>query len=546
VRSRTAPSREIKYVELVDQIDTPGPARAVAVSGDFAHVAAYTSSLRIIDVSDPAHPAEASVYDAPSKAYEVKVIGNRAYVGDVGTYFNGHYEVTGMIIVDVSDPHTPVEIGTWKTGGEPRGIEVAGSYAYVANSCPATGAKGLRIVDITNPVTPTESSFFETPGCALDLTVTGEYAYVAAQTYGLNVVDIQDPEHPMLAGQRETDNLAVDVAVEGNWACVAGAGYAFPETRGLWIMDVSDLQNITAPGFYNTPSTAEAVIVEGGYAFVAAFSRGLRLIDVSDPEAPAEVAFHETPGSSWNLDLVGNYVYVAEDQGLAILRILHDKARGLIPLEGGTLASSSGGTRLDFPSESFTRAISLAYGHLWRDQESEPMAGIGRTFELTAVHADSGLPAQLVPGKSFTPTIVATPDHLSLWAVLGETRRVYLPLILRQVPSCASRGFAVHGAGTKERSDSRTQSPGRRNSIAAYHQTKTKGEKQCTVWHSARVEFPTPWAIRRSMTPMGWNGTWCGSRRDMGTFACREPHTSRGPGCGGSRHCGRKGTRRPH
>jgi hypothetical protein len=28
-------------------------------------------------------------------------------------------------------------------------------------------------------------------------------------------------------------------------------------------------------------------------------------------------------------------------------------------------------------------------------------------------------------------TITAAPDHFSLWAVLGETRRVYLPLTLK-------------------------------------------------------------------------------------------------------------------
>jgi hypothetical protein len=28
-------------------------------------------------------------------------------------------------------------------------------------------------------------------------------------------------------------------------------------------------------------------------------------------------------------------------------------------------------------------------------------------------------------------TITAAPNHFSLWAVLGETRRVYLPLILK-------------------------------------------------------------------------------------------------------------------
>jgi len=99
------------------------------------------------------------------------------------------------------------------------------------------------------------------------------------------------------------------------------------------------------------------------------------------------------------------------------------------------------------------------------------LVGIGHTFEVTAVYSDTGQPAQLAPGQTYTitvhytdaekgpaientlalyywdgsrwvkeassavdtaaNTIIAHPSHLSLWAVLGETRRVYLPLVLR-------------------------------------------------------------------------------------------------------------------
>jgi len=29
-------------------------------------------------------------------------------------------------------------------------------------------------------------------------------------------------------------------------------------------------------------------------------------------------------------------------------------------------------------------------------------------------------------------SVTGAPDHFSIWAVLGETRRVFLPLVLRQ------------------------------------------------------------------------------------------------------------------
>lgn len=99
------------------------------------------------------------------------------------------------------------------------------------------------------------------------------------------------------------------------------------------------------------------------------------------------------------------------------------------------------------------------------------LTGIGHVFDVTAVYSDTGQPAQLAPGQAYTltvqytdtekgpaiestlalywwdgsqwvkedssvvdtaaNTITATPNHFSRWAVLGETRRVYLPLVMR-------------------------------------------------------------------------------------------------------------------
>ena len=100
------------------------------------------------------------------------------------------------------------------------------------------------------------------------------------------------------------------------------------------------------------------------------------------------------------------------------------------------------------------------------------LAGIGRTFELSAVYRDTGQAAQLGPGQSFTATlhytdaerggaiestlalyswdgsawvreptsvldagtntITAAPNHLGLFAVLGNTLRLTLPVVVKR------------------------------------------------------------------------------------------------------------------
>lgn len=54
--------------------------------------------------------------------------------------------------------------------------------------------------------------------------------------------------------------------------------------------------------------------------------------------------------------------------------------------------------------------------------------------QTLALHTWDGSQWVAEPSSSVDPatnTITATPNHLSLWAVLGETHRIYLPLVMR-------------------------------------------------------------------------------------------------------------------
>ncbi len=340
----------------------------------------------------------------------VAVQGQYAYVG-VGPR---------LVVLDVSEPSRPVEVGrTSLLPGVVRGVAVSGMYAYVADM-----DAGLRVIDVSDPSSPREVGSYDTPGYAIGIAVSGTYAYVADGYAGLRVIDVSNPSSP-----REV-------------------------------------------GFYDTPGDASGVAVSGMYAYVADGYAGLRVIDVSNPSSPREVGFYDTPGDASGVAVSGSYAYVADGRaGFVILRLLRDKVTGSVPPTGGTLSSTSGDTQFVFPAGAVTQTITLVYRHLWTDQDTGPLVGIGHTFEVTAVYSDTGQPAQLAPGQTYTVTvryadaekgpaientlalyywdgsrwvkepssavdtaantITAHPNHLSLWAVLGETRRVYLPLVLR-------------------------------------------------------------------------------------------------------------------
>ena len=412
------------------------------------------------DPSNPAHPLF-----SPADSENIELVG---HIGGVtrAVAVQGNYAYIGegprLTVLDISNPALPTVVG--KTPLLPdvvRGVAVAGDYAYVAD-----WDAGLRVVDVSDLAHPTEVGYYDTPGSAEDVAVAGGYAYVADEDAGLRVIDVGDPAHPTEVGYYDTPGHAWDVVVAGHYAYVA-------DDDGLRIIDVSDPTMPTEAGFHDTPWKAIGVAVTDNYIYVADGYSGLRIIDVSSPTAPNEIGFYDTPGYANSVAVDGNYAYVADGRGgLVILRLLRDKVTGSIPTTGGSLSSTSGDTSLVFPSGAFTGTVALTYRHLWSDENTGALAGIGHTFDLTAIYLDTGQPAHLAPGTIYTAIITYTTsgpvientlglywwdegasrwsqqgitssvnvtdnvvtaqvDHFSLFAVLGETHRVYLPLVLR-------------------------------------------------------------------------------------------------------------------
>ena len=99
-------------------------ANDVAVSGDYAYVAAAQSGLQVVDVSGPTSPVTVGHMDVLD-AYRVSVSGDYAYVVDI-------HDSEGFVVADVSDPRNPILTGYHGTLGPAYGVAVSGDYVYVA------------------------------------------------------------------------------------------------------------------------------------------------------------------------------------------------------------------------------------------------------------------------------------------------------------------------------------------------------------------------------------------------------------------------------
>ncbi|MBN2386777.1 MAG: right-handed parallel beta-helix repeat-containing protein [Anaerolineales bacterium] len=312
----------------------------VTVSSDLAYVAAGSAGLRVVDISDPAHPVEIGAWDSPGYAEGVVVVGHTAYLADgpyglaivdisdpeqplpissaystehaYGVSVNGQYAylaagIAGVLVVDVVDPDHPVESGAVDTPGYAYGVAANATVAYVAD-----GWNGLQVVNVADPTEPTLDGVLATPGWAVGVVLSGTRVYVADAAGGIRIVDVADPASLRTLGAHAPDlGHAGSVSVAGNMAFIADRNF------GVRAVDVSNPANPVQVGLYNSLGNAVRVVVAGQFSYVAAGNNGLRIMDVTDAAHPLEVGTYDTHGFALAVQVVGNFAYVANLAGRA-------------------------------------------------------------------------------------------------------------------------------------------------------------------------------------------------------------------------------------
>lgn len=169
-----------KLPREVGWLETPGFALGVAVAGKNVFLVDGIA-LRIVGLSREQVPTLVGFSHPIEPSFKVAVSGNYAYVAA----YDG-----GVRIVDVSNPKSPKEVASYDTPGQALSVAVQGRYLYVAD-----GQSGLRIIDVGDPRKPAEVGFVETPGYAEDVAVSGSLVLVA-DTEDLRIIDASDPRNP--------------------------------------------------------------------------------------------------------------------------------------------------------------------------------------------------------------------------------------------------------------------------------------------------------------------------------------------------------------
>ncbi|MBN2030108.1 T9SS type A sorting domain-containing protein [bacterium] len=352
----------------------------VAAHGDTVIITDSNFGIRILNVSDASNIEEIGSF--PHHQTDVQYSRMKAF-DDRLHYLQARDTLVTMIILDVSNPETPVKIGS----NDILGIRWFYGFDFCNEcGCIAGGKEGLHIVEITAPDSISETTIYDPYDLTSGLAVSRNHAFVGTYMDNLVVYDVSNPSSPIeVTALKFPESPIKQISVHGNHLYVPGV--KVNHDGGVSVLDISDPTNPTEiaywsapPGYSGIPFNVECY---NNYAFVACAlggveiydvtqidqpipldnwtlwdaitnqdfgvtnvkiawpylfapdrAFGLYVLDVSDPSNIMEVASCPTPGEAMWADISSDhhYVYIADaDKGLRIIDVSNPSA----PVEVG-------------------------------------------------------------------------------------------------------------------------------------------------------------------------------------------------------------------
>ena len=217
-------------------------------------------------------------------------------------------------------------------------LSPAGDLVYAIDQSHAVGGSSgtlstteLSIIDVSDPASPKEAGTFTidtTVGVVHDVNVIERdgrlIAFLNYLRAGLYVLDVTDPASVAILGSIAWD----DIVSHSGWAFPLGDKlyYAHAEEgfdRHLTVLDVTDLGNPRVVSEFSTREGASIHNVEvvEGIAYIAYYIDGLRVVDLRDPQFPVEIGHYGTVANedergiaqgAWGVRVLDGVVYISD------------------------------------------------------------------------------------------------------------------------------------------------------------------------------------------------------------------------------------------
>lgn len=317
--------------------------RDTAASKSYLYVAGKERGLVIYNISNLTSPVlTASILPSAMQNLDVMSLtqaGNYLYLA-LGDHFNNNGQHSGMAIVDISSPTTPIlkSSYSYSLASGAGHVAVEGNYAYLSAM-----QNGILVFDISNAniqllsafkpnvnfpkVNPTASELDKIN--VRQVTVRNNVLYVCYDAGGVRIVNATNKTNLRETGRYSNPLLNAKARAYNNLVLKDSIVFVAADYCGMEILNIKDTANINRIGWWNpwnceTPSNywlnspGHANEIEYDYQcnliFLSTGKSDMHVVNVSNLASPDSCArFGNTTDSigSWGLGRYNNQIYLA-------------------------------------------------------------------------------------------------------------------------------------------------------------------------------------------------------------------------------------------
>lgn len=300
----------------------------ISVYSNHAMIAAQ-NGFHILDLGMDGTVQPIGTYYTQLNLKDLKIVNNLAY--STFEVPNTSFKVGGISIVDISTPSNLKEIGYLylTPKGNESSVSIAGNYAYVTReSVFPDSLQGIHIINISDPHNPVQDAFFHLKNITNNIATDGSYLYVEKNFAGdtLLFFDITQPKNPQFIGQ-----YGINTFTEGSIGeIVLDTDRLYLGTRkGIMIFNRNASGGVDYLGFHSLKDEyyldVHGMRVNENYAYLAT-TDGFFVVDISNPSKP----FTKAKISEYNhhyfmdVDLIGDDIYLAQPMVIELYNLNGD------------------------------------------------------------------------------------------------------------------------------------------------------------------------------------------------------------------------------
>ena len=179
--------------------------------------------LYIYDLVNPVAPAFVGSLDVAKDVAAISVADGRAYLATTAT---GQSDAKSLIVVDVSDPANPVELGSYATelaGAKGKSVYYEGGIVHLTTSANAGPVEEYYILDASDPANIYLVGSLDVQHAVNSVETGTTFALLATDTNSkaIMVVDITPPTNPQEVFSLPLNGSGIGTAINGCYAFVA-------------------------------------------------------------------------------------------------------------------------------------------------------------------------------------------------------------------------------------------------------------------------------------------------------------------------------------